>query len=122
MTLTEFLLARIAEDETGARKAFDFHGDKNHGSRHYGAGFDYDCLECTMDAPFRPSRVLAECKAKRQIVEQHLWLYNDLNAGPTCFTCWHRNGLEGPGVWPCPTLRALAAVYADHDGYQEEWR
>ena len=44
-----------------------------------------------------PARVLAECDAKRRIVER-------------------RNHLDGP------TLRALAAVYADHPDWREEWK
>jgi hypothetical protein len=25
-------------------------------------------------------------------------------------------------LYPCPTLRALAAIYADRDRFREEWR
>jgi hypothetical protein len=45
MTLIEFLLARIAEDEAGAERA------------------DYI-------ADFNPARVLAECESKRRIVDE----------------------------------------------------
>lgn len=97
-TLVEFLLARIAEDE--ARVAGLFSGD------------DPDFF-------WGPDRIRAECEVKRQIVEKHeVW-------GPgrgSCDTCTDGDfvGLVDEG--PCFTLRALAAVYADHPDYRQEWR
>ena len=52
--------------------------------------------------------------AMRKIVELH-------REGPTrsdgtyCVSC-----VESP--YPCPSLRALAYVHADHHDYQAEWR
>jgi hypothetical protein len=44
----------------------------------------------------------------------------------TCSVC---TGEYGHGdvecdeeAWPCPTLRALASVYAEHPVYRQEWR
>lgn len=48
-----------------------------------------------------PARVLAECEAKRRIVE------------------WASDG-EGEFHWST-VLAPLAAVYADHPDYREEW-
>ena len=90
MTIAEFLLARIAEDEEWVR-----HPDWCRAVA--------DDQACDCDGP---ARVLAECEAKRRIVEREpLWndppevreLYDD-------------------------TLRDLAAIYADHPDYDEEWR
>ena len=102
--LTTFLLERIAEDEHAARRAEaftdplpDFLGTWDH------------------------ARVLAECAAKRRIVELH-----EPN-GETCSVCALQDGSKygdgwGAEDWPCTTLRALALPYADHPEFREEWR
>jgi hypothetical protein len=86
MTIIEFLEARIAEDEKQAAK------HQESASRH-GWG-DYT------------ARVMAECAAKRAIVD------------------WWCNGVIGyvevNGDLTNPLL-PLAAVYADHPDYQLEW-
>ncbi|GAA1138517.1 DUF6221 family protein [Nocardioides aquiterrae] len=90
MTLTDFLLARIAEDVAGAEAAD------------------------AVPAPWGfwdDGRVLAECEAKRRIVGLHGRVDPcDAHDGATLETV------------ECDTLRALAAVYADHPDYREEWR
>jgi hypothetical protein len=63
-------------------------------------------------AEWDPARVLREIDAKRRIIAEHA-----LN-GWVCTTC--DNG-EVEQVFPCPTLRLLAVVYADREGYREEW-
>jgi len=103
MTLAEFLLARIAEDRivaaesqrdpwrVGHKASCDWPGDM--------PGY------CSCDAT---ARALAECEAKRRIVE----LY----------------GGDVPDEWrgvpsrPMQALASLAAVYADHPDYDEAWR
>jgi len=84
MTLTEFLLARIAEDEEMAR--IDTMGD-------------HIPLDC-----WPPDRVLAECEAKRRIVEgmQPYGLIDDINSSEI--------------------LPLLALPYDQHPDYQEEWK
>lgn len=69
-------------------------------------GSDERGCDCT-----GPARVLAECEAKRQIVAAH--------ADDHKF-CGDEVILE-PGA-PCDTLLTLAAVYADHPDYRDEWR
>ena len=84
-----------------------------------------------------PARVLREVAAKRRILSIHsidpekIVTYNEFDAdykwvGYTypCQGC----GIDGMGVdylvtdiEECPELRALASVYADHEGYQKEW-
>jgi len=103
MTLTEFLLARIAEDEEWVR-----HPDWCRAVA--------DDQACDCDGP---ARVLAECEAKRRIVERHGG--TNWGAAPgdpypmMCDECQD-------ALWPCPTLRLLALPYADHPDYDEEWR
>lgn len=80
MTITEFLLARIAEDEELPRVTIG-------GARRAGKTLAL--------------RQLAECEAKRAIVEyfRHAW----------------------PESPPHYVHRTLAAVYADHPDYDRSW-
>lgn len=130
MELTEFLLARIAEDEAES-------GGESHWQSRYqdppAVG-----LESTHDGLIiDPARAMAECEAKRQLLGLHWFqefthrLQTDENGvqseievgsfedivGPrgTCHTC---SEIE----FPCRTLRAIALPYADHPDYREEWR
>jgi len=110
MTLTEFLLARIAEREMLAR---DLRHQAYSGPSpllsHGGGTLLRDLLD--------PEQMLAECAAKRAIL--------DLAATITGMAdeIWNE--------WPSPhvtvidgdvILRALALPYADREGYDEAWR
>lgn len=99
MTLTEFLLARIAEDEVSERFV---------SQRHVGAGKIRE--DVTMIEP--SAHVLAECEAKRQIVALH-----KPEPGQHPDFCGH-----DLRELPCPTLRALALPDADHPDYLPEWK
>lgn len=88
-------------------------------------------------ARWDPARVLAECEAKRRLIELHKLVTEDYTGhwwtdpGPPekyvttgCDHC-RSAGVDGedyvnPG--PCPTLRILATVYANHPAYRQEWR
>lgn len=121
LTLTDFLLARIDEDEDEAKAAMgpanspmgDDAADevlwmaRNEGVAE--AGIEHF-------ARHDPARVLAECEAKRRIVEAH-GPYRMASLG-YCSSC----GDVPQVAYPCPTLRALAAIYADHPDYRVEWR
>lgn len=169
MTLTEFLLARISEDETAAdacaspgvpwqvnvvstpkrtRYLVDQPADARDPVTAAAVAFAQESsgspgrafqrvAEVTAGfvaaehiARHGPSRVLAECEAKRRIVELHqLMDYDQPYRGtPCCERC--TAGGEYPADdgdtdeqnWPCPTLRALALPYADHPDYREEWK
>jgi len=151
-TLTEFLLARIAEDEAVARAAID----PNRPGTHWqwinyrddtvlaaptwedmpvylatvegfattsGVGdlpaFPLGHVEADEPramphiARHDPARVLAECEARRRIVDEASELLA-LN--------------EGTSVWMAAaaharrTLRHIATVYADHPNFDEAWR
>lgn len=113
MTITEFLLARITEDEVKATlrtvHAEDCGWIPNE------AGYSYPC-NCGV-----PERMAAECAAKRAIIGLHgrnADIYGEA-MGDTCTMCTE-TGPDAQG-WPCDTLRALAAVYAGHPDYQQEW-
>lgn len=104
MTITEFLLARIAEDEAVARDVDDvawaglfdgtWGGVNDHGARH------------------DPARVLAECEAKRRIIAGCVDAIGEELTMPY-------GGASGLGQH---TVAHLAVVYADHPDYRDEWR
>lgn len=108
-TLTDFLLARLAEDEAAANTA---HRESMRG--HAGPGFarsrvawaaqaegvrGYDLIE-----RMTPARVLAEVEAKRRIVNRFAWAH-DIG-----------------GTEEQATMIDLASAYADHPDYNESWR
>ena len=98
-TLADWLLARIAEDEAAARRAGSFTPwSETFQNDNYG------------HLTIQPSRVLAECEAKRLIVGRHDVV--DVTGG--CAFCGE------PA--PCEHLRFLASVYADSPDFQEAWR
>jgi hypothetical protein len=99
-TLAGFLLARIAEDESRAEMARGWQT----GSRHEGQPLDWSLH---MDR-WSPDRALAECEAKRRIVED--------------WTSFSREGDYGRAMGLGHAVRALAAVYSDHPDYRDEWR
>ena len=114
MTLTEFLLARIAEDEADWRAV------------------DVASPDALLHGQRLAPRMLADCGAKRRIVNIHRDASLDEDGRPVMF------GESGAGYcrgcnadfmeeWAelhdeCPTLQALALPYADHPDYREEWR
>ena len=122
MTLTEFLLARIAEDE-----------GKIHGDWSDGRG-----LHIITEEMF--DRMLAECEAKRRIMTEAFEVAATIDGE---WGCCHdaddiRRGYREPTPgWgdeaePLPEgcagpevagkfLQALAAVYAGHEDYRAEW-
>lgn len=62
-------------------------------------------------ARWHPARVLAECEAKRRIVEEH----------GVIDPCDAHDPMTGRAE-PCPTLLDLASVYADHPDFDPAWR
>lgn len=120
VTLTEFLLARIAEDEATARAASGDHWDRlRDGDPKFRKVVAWGltpigAMNAEQDAEHishhDPARVLARCEADRRIVELHGGDYDGECQSPA-----HLDG-------PCRTLRALALPYADHPDYDEEWK
>lgn len=106
INLTEFLLARIAEDEAAARR----------GGRHNAPGvFANDNYGCLL---VDPARVLAECDAKRGAIyaawSDHLRIEGEWGMGRS------QAALEAISDFP-EVVIALGRVYADHEGYRAEW-
>lgn len=118
MTLTEFLLARIAEDEAAAREqtattqsgiALEWERDVDYGERYL-----------TID----PARVLAECEAKRRIMEALI----DAEAAVATYDTDDPN--NPPSYWQewgnLHALRLaaelLALPYADHPDFDPGWK
>jgi hypothetical protein len=139
--LATWLLDRIAEDEAVARAArqgtwrdtgtvlagviavesYDTVAVCN--SSEWGGGeYSYpataeEAASASHIARHDPARVLAECAAKRRIVDEHAG-----GGGSICSVC-------ADGMWnleraslPCDTLRILALPYAACDGYDPAWR
>lgn len=147
MTLTEFLLARIAEDEAVARAATPGpwqwepedqsgnwgdsggsletvargprYSDGSQGAEatvigawgHDAWGLDVSAEDAAHIARWDPARVLAECEAKRQIL-------NSIRA--LASSDWP---LSQPVAMAIDSMAgALALPYRDHPGYDERWK
>lgn len=124
MTITEFLLARIAEDEAVARNAaMSIDDDRRPDWSEAGSGVldTGDELWPIGDSRisrhakhFDPERVLAECEAKRRIVEELALPY----------IAERRRLMRGQPDWGDEhpeLLRFLALPYADHPDYNAAW-
>jgi hypothetical protein len=123
MTLTEFLLARIAEDETVARATLasfdplDWSGDGWEDAWH---------MQGPVDGPsgygslvVDPQRVLAQCQAIRAAIEaawgDHLRIEGEWGM------CKGQEELEAANDYP-DVVAALGSIYAGHPDYDETWR
>ena len=94
--LSDFLLARVAEDEDVARAASNYQEPWAVYLSTYLPGFGEMRFQALR---WSPARVLAECEAKRRIVETFvMWQYGDT------------------------ILSYLATPYSDHPDYREEWK
>lgn len=100
MTITEFLEARIAEDEAAANAYAKVPPLQVFNGSTWVGGYD-------------PARVLAECAAKRCIVNVYCAMAANHPADGSIG--WYQvDAYE-------TVLRTLAGVYAGHPDYQEEW-
>jgi hypothetical protein len=103
--LAGFILARIGGDEAVARAVL---GSGVHDERP--AVKEWIGLA-------NPQRMLTWSDARRRIVALHLVaprLATDETRPEVCLGCGHPE--------PCPTLRLMALVWADHPDYRETWR
>lgn len=118
--LPEFLLARIAEDEHDAYHAqgallgvvtewHEVEGLRDRGLTRSDARHAHR---------WSPARVLAECEAKRRIVEQEI----RRDVGPVSHYISADVHEAIRARLATPNLRALALPYAEHPDYREEWR
>lgn len=146
LTITDFLLTRIAEDEQVARETSHSTGWRYDPGKVNAVGREEsvfagptgaraitiastgpeDDPQSMMDARhiarFDPARILAECKAKRAIVEREEKGLRD---------AWRQRSAEHMQTWEdwasewqelmSPDLCDLAAVYASHPDYDPTW-
>lgn len=122
MSIIEFLKERISEDEQEAKACLAQYERGEGASKR------------------RWTRMLAECKAKREIIKQHeSWPVlvekqpdtfegvnvSDMTMRITRQIAWltEREYVKKFGEAPptTPMIRTIAAVYKDHADYQEEW-
>lgn len=119
MTLVEFLLARIEEDELFATAALNPGSRLQRWDPLYVADGDDEHISAHI-ARFDPHRMLAECAAKRAVVEaydeavgvndaHHLRPGADSVHGPALANLAYRI------VWE------LAKAYLPHDNFSPEW-
>jgi len=121
MTIVEFLEARIGEDEALAYEAkswaavgqVDWIGQPGDGlAPRLGAGGPHITA-------WSPARVLAECKAKRAIIEQ---AQNATEAEKEYDDYEWQGTVSRSEPWTGDAIvYALAAVYADHPDYDPAW-
>lgn len=112
MSITEFLKARIDDDEARVEFVRPFIPDEGNQGEY-----------------IDPARILAECEAKRQIVQMHrpktiLRIHKPGAPIEEIPVCAYDTDEDSHGWidYPCDTLRILAEVYRDCPDYDEEWR
>ena len=119
VTLAGFLAARLDEDEAAAK------AQAQRGTVVMYTDGEPTQAEAEYFATISPARVLREVEAKRRILSEHT-----MEPGlfpPSCSRCYETNTAAYPEeweplLWPCPTVRDLAAVYSDHPGYDPRWK
>lgn len=122
MDITEFLRARLDDDEAYALMAFADHNEAgpewsepwNGGVLTGGRGGEvvdtFDSGLSSHMARHDPARVLREVAAKRRLVDQWADRYDD---NP------HATSPEAADA--ADVLHTLASVYSDHPDYQRQW-
>ncbi|MDJ0321844.1 DUF6221 family protein [Pseudarthrobacter sp. PS3-L1] len=142
MTITEFLEARIAEDEELAKlasfgwgaiwTAVSNHEDewytiRAEGKREVVGGEDSDVIAHI--ARHDSARVLAECAAKRKLIDSQFYYAVEIDSEWGCGCsegeirankCENFNLTDG-GKLGMPILEALSSVYSSHPDYRQEW-
>jgi hypothetical protein len=106
--LAEFLLARIDEESSLAEAADRDAQQLGPITDDLRAGPDDHRVQHMF--LWSPGRVLAECEARRRIVEDYLAQLDS-----------HRSGWDARTPRDLP-LRALGLPYAGHAGYRADWR
>jgi hypothetical protein len=136
--LTEFLMARIAEDEAAASAVKDLGADVwDVQVVHQSLSLDpvvtrsTDDERTTLAQRFDPARVLAECDAMRLIVAIHSAyepggdpVYSpDRLESDWCVGCCYNSQQERitEHIDDCPILRVLALPFAGHPDFRDEW-
>ncbi|MFE9391689.1 DUF6221 family protein [Streptomyces sp. NPDC006784] len=123
--LTDFLWLRVAEDKEFAERpagapwakpTWELRRDEDNvyvdlGTEHLDRTSSLNEDELTHIARHDPTRTFAEVDLLEWLLTEHA-LHSDGDGGYVC-------AVDGED---CGTLRRMAALYADHDGYKMEWR
>jgi hypothetical protein len=122
LTLTDFLLARFAEDEAAVRAIENGFDSDPRAREHQCAedrGLEWINPSIEWSDSYRltiPSaRILAECEAKRRIVE-------DWQERHGLTAQYRTTEAEQRELGALTAMCRVASVYADHPDYREEWR
>lgn len=122
--LTEWLLEQITEDERRANLALHGPWLAIHGkilvesvSEHRRVHVDASAADIEHIVTWCPKRALAECDAKRLIIERHVPRLV-MPGVPICGHCSVPDAVD----WPCADVRDVTSVYAGRAGYREQWR
>lgn len=117
MTLTEFLLARITEDEAVAAGW----PERGQWGSHPEGGMWMDTTGRPIHGP--RVRVLAECEAKRRIIDEFstVWQERRPTARRGIYEYVQRYGVRSDPLSE-DVLRFMALPYADHPDYLQEWK
>jgi hypothetical protein len=148
LTLDEFLRARIAEDEARVRSltgewpdevavvprsrgvagcvAVSLSSPKAYVRVYANASPDFGWLYhesgVVVWSDEIAARVLAECEAKRKLVDMHetIAAAYPIETVRSCRVC----SVDGeyPRLFPCETIRLLAVGYAVHPDYRDAWK
>lgn len=132
MTLTEFLEARIADDEEAVASTLEVSGRPAVPGYEWTTQYDSRYGRFDPEIVMPTGRALAECEAKRRIVERCrplvavVWRESDRLLA-SAFDETHMPTLaHSAPIWPNghaeATLRDLALPYSDHPDYDEAWR
>jgi hypothetical protein len=114
LDLADWLLEQITEDERVLRAA-------DSACIHYEACDDG--LSEYLDL-FTFDRLLADCEAKRRIVERHAPRVAGQGPHEGGLICGCSDGTDEylATPWPCPDVRDIISVYTERQGYPEELR
>ena len=121
-SLTEFLLARLAEDEAVARRGISSQADPENGWGYKNGaltphvGIIHEAVQAEHITRWHPARVLADVEAKRAVVKLHESL--SLDGGSKLFD---RVMLPSLQRVTDEVLRLLAQPYADHPDFDPAW-
>jgi len=122
MTITEFLEARVSEDEALAALVVQDAEDRNL------ATWEVDALEVggslpgpQMTARFSPARVLAECAAKRAIIMSYRSCIGAEERTDIAKEFGVKLTVSGMVKGLELAIKFLTTTYRDHADYREDW-
>lgn len=123
MTITEFLTARLDEEEQNARLALERHVGPD-GTPYWPRPSARAAARMNADPgqlagariidTYSPARVLREVAAKRKIVAELEEFWDEAHLSTEEYAAGHAKALLWVGL-------QLAAVHADHPDYQQAW-